>query len=388
MANTLTSLIPSLYVGLDNVSREFVGFIPQVTRDAQVARAAKGQTITSFITPQSTAADITPGVTAPNDGDQVLSSMNLSITKARYVPIRWNGEEQLALANGNGVGHRPILVDQITQAFRTLANEMELDLANAAYKAASRATGTPGTAPFGVAGDLSDFALVNQILDVNGSPPNRAMIMGAAAMANLRGKQSVLFKVNEAGTDDLLRRNIVGQVEGLRLGYTAGLKPVVKGTGTGYLANSASLVAGTTSIPIDTGTGTVLAGDVVTFVGDTNKYVVATGVAAAGTIVINQPGLQMTIADNAAMTVGSSYTPAVAFSQDGLLLATRLPAVPTDLNGRADDMADDRTTIVDPFSGLAFEVAVYRQYRQIKIEIGIVWGVAAPNSAHIALLQG
>jgi hypothetical protein len=385
-ANTLTGLIPSLYLGLDQVAREYSGFIPAIARDPQVSRAARGQTITSFITPQATAADVTPGVTAPNDGDQVLSSIPLTISKARYVPIRWNGEEQLGLNNG-GVGHRPILLDQITQAFRTLTNEMETDLALAAYAAASRAAGTAGTTPFGTPNDLSDFALTAQILDDNGVPPGRRMVVNSAAMANLRGKQSVLFKVNESGTDDLLRRGRVGQVTDFDIGFSGLITPHIKGTGASYVT-SGTYAVGATAITLATGTGTVKAGDVVTFAGDTNKYVVGSGVAAPGVITLNRPGLRMPLASGVAMTIGNSFTPNVAFSRNGLLLATRLPALPVDLNGNAADMADDRTTVQDPFTGVTFEISLYRQYRQIKIEIAAVWGVAAPNPYQIALLLG
>lgn len=387
-ANTLTGLIPTLYAALDTVAREFIGFLPAVARDAQFARAAKGQVVTSFIAPPATAADVVPGVTAPNDGDQVFGSFPLTITKSRYVPVRWNGEEQLALNNGNGVGQGAMVVQQFAQAFRTLANEMEADMAMTAYKAASRATGTPGTAPFGVAGDLTDFSNPAQILDVNGAPMgDRAIIVNAAAMNNIRGKQSVLFKVNEAGSDDLLRRGTIGEAEGFRIGYAPAIKPVIKGTGASYVTSGTAAV-GATSINLVTGTGTVLAGDVVTFAGDPNNYVVGTGTTGPGIITLNSPGLLQALGNGVAMTIGASFTPNIAFQRNGLILATRLPAVPVDINGVANDMADDRMTITDPFSGITFEVSLYRQYRQIKYEIAVAWGTGVTKSDFVALLRG
>jgi hypothetical protein len=52
-----------------------------------------------------------------------------------------------------------------------------------------------------------------------GRPAARARL---AAMANIRGKQNVLFKVNEAGTDSLLREGIIGRLEGMDLRNSAG----------------------------------------------------------------------------------------------------------------------------------------------------------------------
>lgn len=387
-ANTLTSLIPTLYASLDVVVREMIGLIPSVNRDTQLARVAKGQSVSSPIAPVVTASDIVPGVTAPNDGDQVIGNMQMTISKSRMVPIRWNGEEQLGLSTG--AGYRGILADQFTQAFRALTNEMETDLFLLGYKNASRAYGTPGTAPFGIPNDLSDFAGAAQILDDNGTPAgNRHMVIGSAAMANIRGKQSVLFKVNEAGTDELLRQGIIGRVEGFSLHNSAAIKPIVKGTGAGYTTNNTGYPIGATAIGVITGTGTVNAGDVVTFAGDTNKYAVNTGVAAPGTINIGGPGLRVAIpAAATAMTVGASYTPNLAFGAGSLVLATRLPAVPVDLNGVANDMADDRLTVQDPTSGIAFEVSTYRQYRQIKFEIAATWGVGSAKSDFVAIVQG
>ncbi|MFV3037502.1 P22 coat - protein 5 family protein, partial [Klebsiella pneumoniae] len=87
----------------------------------------------------SAATDITPAVTPPNDGDQTVLPTTMTISKARRVPVRWNGEEKKGLDN-NGASFNVILRDQFTQAMRTLVNEMETDLANL-FAGASRATG-------------------------------------------------------------------------------------------------------------------------------------------------------------------------------------------------------------------------------------------------------
>src|SRR3954464_8831988 len=116
MSNTIPAgLIAPVYEALVSVSREFVGFTPAVMKDnGNFASAAIGQTVTAFTVPQASAVDIVPGVTAPNDGDQVLGSINLQITKAKSVNIRWNGEEQLALNNA-GPTFPPIIRQQFQQ---------------------------------------------------------------------------------------------------------------------------------------------------------------------------------------------------------------------------------------------------------------------------------
>ena len=99
MANTLTNIIPTLYEALDVVSREMVGFIPAVTRDSSAVRAAKDENINIPIVPAVAAADITPGVAAPDSGDQVIGNTVMTISKSRMVPVRWNGEETVGIMN-------------------------------------------------------------------------------------------------------------------------------------------------------------------------------------------------------------------------------------------------------------------------------------------------
>ena len=384
MANSLNNLIPVIFTALDIISREQIGFIPNVFRNASAERAAINQDITYPIAPASTAQDITPAVTAPNAGDQVIGNASLKITKARAVPIRWNGEEQRGASNAGF--YAALLQDQFVQGFRAMTNEVEADLAGM-YVKASRAYGTAGSTPFSTPNDFTDIAETLQILSDNGAGKSDLnLILGSSAATRIRGKQTGLFKVNEAGTDALLRTGIIGPLEGFNIGESSQIKPVAKGTGVGYLVNGACPV-GTNVIACDTGTGTILAGDVVSLKDDTNKYVVRKGLSG-GSFEIAAPGLLQPLGDNAEITVGGNFTPNMAFRKQAIHLITRAPAMPIGPDGKAMDMAEDVMIVTDPFSGIAFEVSVYKQFRQLVYYIGLAWGVGNVKSEHTALLLG
>jgi hypothetical protein len=382
MANTLTGMIPTLYEALNRVSREMVGFIPAVNRNSNAERAAVNQTVRVPIGSAGALEDITPGATPANSGDTTVDYADVTITKSKAAPIRWNGEEQKAV--GSTGTYNAILADQFTDAMRKIVNSMEVDLAVAAKQGASRAYGTAGTTPLGTAGDLSDLAGVAKILDDNGAPlEDRQIVFNSASIANLRGKQSVLFKVNEAGSSDMLRRGMTDLLQNMAVRYSGGIVAHTKGTGSGFLVNNgAGYSVGDKAITVDTGTGTILAGDVLTATGDTNKYVVG-GALASNVVTLNKPGLLAALADNTALTVGNNYTGNFAFNRNAIVLACRAPAVP-----EGGDSADDAMMIADPVTGLTFEVRIYRQYRQVKIEVCMAWGTAVIKPEHIATLLG
>lgn len=376
MANTLTNLIPDLYASLDVVSRELVGFIPAVTLDPQVARASVGENVRSFVAPASSAEDVTPGQLPPDDGDQNIGNQVITISKSRMVPFRWTGEDQKGV--NNGAGYAAIRTNQVTQAMRTLVNEMEADVGSLVLQA-SRATGTAGTTPF--AADLGATAQARKILSDNGAPlSDLQCVIDTTAGANLR-TLAQLTKANEAGTTELRAQGTLLELHGFQVRESAGVASHLAGTGASYVTNGA-LAKGATSIPVQTGTGTVVAGDVVTFNGDTRKYVV-TGALSGGSFTIAAPGLMQPLSTGAAVTVAAAYTGNAFFSRNAFVLATRLPALPEE-----GDAAVDRTTIIDERSGLAFEVSMYAQYRRIRYEIALAWGKANIKPEHSGILLG
>jgi hypothetical protein len=388
VANTLTDLIPDAMEALDVVSRELTGYIGAVARSSSVARAAIGQNVLVPVTEAASTAVNTPAVNAPDTGDAAVDNVPVAITKSKHVPIRWNGEETLGLTNAGTFS--TIMADRIYQAMRALVNEIEADVHGEVYKHASRAYGaTIGTAPFGTAGDLSDFAGPLGILEINGAPTNDLqMVLGTAAMGNLRGKQSVLFKVNEAGTSDMLRNGMTDRVMKFALRQSAAVVSHTAGAGAGAdINNGAGEAVGQTSLTVDgitVNTTGYKAGDLITIAGDTNKYVVGTTLTdTSGELVINKPGLLIAAADTTEITLLGSHVPNTAFARSAVVLATRAPAMP-----KGGDAADDITTVTDPISGLSFELAVYRQFLQTVVHVRLAWGCKAIKPEHISILHG
>jgi phage gp37-like protein len=384
MANNLDGLIPTIYNALDVVSRELVGFIPAVSSDMTFERAAKGQKVKSPVTSGATATDIEPDVTPPDDGDQNVGSVEMEITKARRVPIRWNGEEKRGLDN-NGASYNVILRDQFAQGMRALVNEVEADLAGL-HRFASRAVGTPGTTPF--ASNLSDTAQALKLLKDNGAPASDLqMVIDTTAGANMR-TLTQLNKANEANDDSLLRRGVLLDVHGFAIRESAQIKTSVAGSAASATTNAAGYAVGATQITLaSAGTGAVVVGDAISFAGDPNKYIVVAGdtdVSGGGLIEIAKPGLRKAIPASAtAITVTAGAVRNMVFPRSAIALATRAPALP-----QQGDSAVDRTIITDPVSGLSFEVSVYAQYRQVQYEIALAWGCAAIKSENIGILLG
>ena len=380
MANTLTYLIPTLYEALDVVSREITGLIPAVGRNASAERAAVNESILIPVTPTTTLYDVSPGSTPGDNGDQTIGNVEMKITKSKMAPVRWNGEEQLGFGN-NGT-YNVVLAQQFAQAMRALVNSVESDLAGL-YVGASRAYGTAGTTPF--ASNLGDAAQVRKILVDNGAPLNDLqLVVDTAAGANLRTLGN-LTKANENASDATLRRGVLLDVMGLQIRESAGIKSHTAGSSTGTVTvnNASNYAKGATSIAWDTATAAALkAGDVLTFGTDANKYVLSADNTATP-LVLNAPGLVKGVNDNTTVAIGNGYAANLAFDRQAIQLICRAPAMP-----EGGDSADGVEYVTDPVSGITFQVALYREYRRVKFEVGLAWGVKLIKPEHCAILLG
>ena len=381
MANVLTDLAADIYKAVDIVGREQVGLIPSVTINGSgTERAAKGDIIRSHFTrPVTVTSSFAPSMQLPEGVDQTVDNKVFTVDQYANVQIPWTGEEMKHVNNGSGF--ETIYGDQLRQAFRAIANTIEAYLWGVVYKAASRAHGTAGTTPF--AANFNELPQLRKILIDNGCPFDGqiSVVMDTTAGANLRSLAQ-LQKANEAGGTELLRQGTLLDLQGFLLKESAGIGLHTKGTGSGYLLNDASATAKKTTIAADTGTGTILAGDVVTFAGTSHKYVVNSPLSG-GSFAIGGPGLVVAESDNDAISLGNSYTANVALHRSAVELAIRPPAMP-----RGGDAAVDVMIVQDPWSGLTFEIAAYKGYMKSMFDVRCIYGATAWKSDNIVTLLG
>jgi len=387
MANVLTDLAADIYKAADIVGREQVGLIPSVLINAGSERAAFGDTVRSHVTQKATVNNTyTPSMTIPEGDDQTVGNKTMTIDKVANVQIPWTGEDILHVNNGSG--YETIWGDQIAQAMRAITNQIEGDLWSEIYTNASRAHGTAGTTPFG--SNFDEVAEIRQILVDNGAPMDGqvTLALNTAAGTKLRNLAQ-LQKANEAGGTQLLRQGALLDLQGIMFKESAGIGLHAKGTAASALTN-AVLAVGDTTLAFDTSTAGATGfkvGDVITFAADTtNKYVVTGGTgltSAAGNITIAGPGIRSAIPENNAITVAASYTGNVAFHRNAVELVARPPAQP-----QGGDAAVDRMTVQDPFSGLVYEMAVYKGYGKSMFDVTTFYGAKAWKEDFIATLLG
>ncbi len=391
MANTITNLYRAGYAAVNEVSRELVGMTRSVRKIVSETPVGAGvnQPISIPIVGQMAGEDIDASNIVPQGGNRDIAPVEIDMSKERKVSWHLTAEEQMALENPSGQNNS-ILQDSIQEAMRTLSNEIEIDLASEYFKS-SRASGQTGASgPFTTPNNFTDFSQTSKLLNVNGCPVmRRKMVLNFDTWSQLSGTQSTLWRINEAGNDNVRGYGIPPV---LLFGYEISLSDRFPKHAPGAVAGTFAVnhaggyPIGTTEIAVDgpTGGDSINAGDVVSIADDASasKYVV-TEAASDGftTLKIGAPGLLGAIADDAVITITPAYTPNLAFHENAIVLACRPPA-----SHSVQDVAMESVLVMDEHSQLVFELATYKQYRQTSMEVGICWGVGVPKPEHLVML--
>ena len=360
MANTWTEVVPKLLAqGLMALREQIV--LPRLVNRAYEALAdRKGTTIDVPIPSAITATAVSPSNTPPTNVDSAPTSVPIPLNQWYEAPFHLTDKEELEVMQG-------VIPIQASEAVKALANKVETHLFGF-YTGVYGFAGTPGTTPF--ASDLTAFTAARKTLHEQLAPFDpRVCVIDPDAEANalnLRAFQDASYRGDTAGI-------VAGQI-GQKLGSMWVMSQHVPthtaGTGASYVVNKAEGYApGATTIEVDGGSGTMLVGDIVTFAGHDQPYVVTAALASDQFRIA--PGLQAAVADDAAVTLKATHVVNLVFHRDAIAFATR-PLEGTVRPGLGSVVE----TAVDPVSGLALRLEVTRQHKQTNYAFDILWGAA------------
>lgn len=377
MANTLTTLQPTLFSAAQEVSAEPFGAIEAINVGFDDKGVAKGDTVKVPVAPTRSATDFTPAATSTTGTDSTADGVGVTITASKKVDWALTGEQIRSLQNADS--DKEWARQLVAQGMRALRNLAEQDCCVAIKEGASRAYGTAGTTPF--ASDLTALTNARKILQDNGAPLADLQFVGdTSAGLNLRNL-GIIQQAYQAGTEEERRTGKLLRQFGFQIRESAGITAHTIGTGAGYLINmAAGLAVGGKDVTVDTGTGTIVKGDIVTFAGTTAHKYVVNAALASNVFSIGRPGSRVLEADNDAVTVGAAYTPNMAFERNAVVGIMRPPLMP-------DNPTMSKMLISDQ-KGMTYLLVEIAQYGQITWEIHLAWGFKVVQGEHVALVLG
>ena len=380
MANTLTSLVPTLFSAAQEVSNEPFGVLASVTTNWDDKGVAKGDEVTVPVAPTRAATDFSPAAATTAGDDAIASSVKVKITQSKKVSWNLTGEQIRSLENG--ADYQEWVRQLILQGMRTLRNLAEADACLQIKSGASRAYGTAGTSPF--ASDINAIPEIRKILFDNGAPMSDLQLCIDSTAGTSARKLGVIQQAYQAGSDAERRSGDLLRQFGFRITESAGIQAHTKGTGASYVLNGAHAL-GAQSLTVKTGTGTVLAGDIITLGSDTNKYV-ANGdpasslIAAPGSFNVGRPGIKLAEADGASFTIGNNYTPNLAFERSAVVSVLRPPVIP--------DNPTIKQQLISDKTGLTYLLLDIAQYGMRTWELHLAYGTKVVQGEHVAVLIG
>ena len=356
MANNYTDVIPQLLAQGLLALREMAIMPHLVNRSYESLAGPKGSSIDVPLPSAVAVNDVTPGPTPPSSVDTTINSVSITLDRWKEAPFHMTDKDMMEVQDGT----LPMIA---SEAIRGLANEVDSFVLGLGAKFYGN-QGTAGTTPFAT---ITDGSQIRKVLNNQLAPmDNRRLVMDPDAEASaldLRAFHDASFGVGGAAIMD-------GQIT-RRLGMDWFMDQNVgthtAGTGSGHLINNgAGYAIGIKTVTVDTGTGTILVGDLFTFAGHTQSYVVTS--ALAGNSVSFEPGLVVAVADNEALSSPvSTHALNIAFHRDAIALATR-PLVGSSHPGSLIQSA------VDPVTGLTLRLEVTREHKQDRFSYDILYG--------------
>lgn len=375
MANTLDDLMPKILAGaLETLRGTTMG--PQlVNSDYSDEAQEKGKEI-EVPTPSAVSViDVVPAATAPNPADRDESTVKVPLSYWREAPFYLTNKDIAEVMDGTV----PMIMGE---AVKSLAEDINKTIYIEAYKGTYNFVGTPGTTPFASSDAEARDArkLLNNARCLN---RDRMLVLDTDADANAGGLD-IFQRADASGSAETLETGRIGMKRNFSWYYDQDMPFHTAGTGTGYLVNQANVAVGDTTVIVDTGTGTIVEGDVFTVAGDSQTYVAK---SFASNVVTFSPPAKTAFADNAAITIKGDHAINLAFQRNAIALAMRPPSNAM-LQQLERELSMRTLTMTDPISGIPLKLTVRGEYERIRWGVSALWGTKPVRESCIVRIAG
>lgn len=374
MSNSLTPLITAVLARGLSVLRKRVLMTRVVNLDYSKEAAKFTDTINVPYSSAKTATDVAPSHVPSAPADSTAQSVAIQLNKWKKVNFGFTDKE-MAEFNAKK-DYIPLEMQEAFEAMAVAINQSVFALYTSVYGF----TGSPGSTPF--ADDVTDATNARKILQLQKAPrTGRTGVLDFNAEANalalaqfsdaekigasgvkIDGEIGRKFGINWMADDDV-PYHTAGSI-------TTGLSAK---TSTDQAVGTKNVVCTTAA---STGACDLKKGDIITFAGDTQTYVVtadtAEGDPATDVTVPIEPGLKVALSGDEAVTLESSHRVNLAFHRDCFALAMRAPS----MGLKQVENQRNQVVLSDPHSGLVMRLEIMDQYKQTTWEIDAMWGCA------------
>lgn len=363
MANNLVNIADKIMARGLLAMRGTNAFSRYVNRSYDVEAAEIGSTIDIPIASAVPARDVTPAQTPPATQDSAPTKAQITFDFHKEAPFHLTEKEMREVdVNGSFV---PL---QTSEAVKSLINAWNAYLANKAKLGFFNASGTAGTTPF--ATTLTAYNDARRLLNIELAPTDaRAVILDPFAESNAMGLPQ-FTQADQRGDQDGIINGVIGHKLGADWAMDQQLATHTAGVQGGTPTGSGS--AGSQNVTIASGgaSGTYLAGDLVSFAGHNQTYVVTANVtlngSGAGTIVVF-PALRATIS-TALVTQRATHMNNFVMHRDAISAAIRvLPPAPSELGVIS-------RTAIDPVTGMPLRLTLKLRHYQMEWTFDLLGG--------------
>lgn len=282
---------------------------------------------------------------------------------------------------------------QMVQMGIDLVEKVNSDIYAAAIAQAGSAVGTAGTNPFATDEGIYLDAL-QRLIERRAPVDGQVAVLRPDAWRRAIQVPNLVQADRRGGATSPLRTGDLDASFGAPIAVDQLIPRTTTGAlGAGALTLNGATAAGATSISIAKGAGAnfvAAAGDVITIVGASQKYVIAapvTIVQGANTTVQLTVPLQESLAGSVSITVdgvGSTYSNSLVMHRDAVTFASRR------LNELTVDGQNPANVFVytDPLTGMVLRAEISRQHYQSKLAFSVLYGIRVIRPELVVRLLG